>query len=203
MATELSIINRALAALGEERQLTELRGDSPPRAERVALALLPDLRDAMLRDHPWLCASARVTVTRQPLPDPVDWKFANVFLLPPDTLRLWSVDTDQAFEVGPYTLRNAEGVVTSRRKGLFTNATGPLNLSIVERVDYEHLDASLTRAMSLELASLMTGPMQADKQLAAKLKNDAREAMAYAVTVETSEFREEPSYQPGRFLTAR
>lgn len=203
MADELSLYNAALAHLGEERQLDDLEADPGSREQRVFRGLLPTLRDAMLRKHPWLCAESRLTVTRQPLTARSDWKFANVFLLPPDTLRVWQVDTDLPFQRGPYVDRNPDGSVLARRKALFCDAGGPLDLTVIERVAYEHLDEALFDAMGYELAARAAGPLQADKALQRSLQSDAREALAMAVTIETSEFRDDVVTPRGRFLSSR
>lgn len=203
MADELSIMNAALAHLGEERQLDDPAAAPAPREQRVLQALLPMVRDAMLRKHPWLCAEARLTVTRQPLDADADWAFANLFLLPVDMLRLWHVESDYPWQVGSHAIRNEDGAVTSRRTALFSGAAGPLSLRIVERVAYEHLDACLADAMAYELAARAAGPLQADKALAKQLNADAREALAMAVTIETSEFRDDVVMPRGRFLSSR
>lgn len=203
MPSELGLMNSALAHLGEERVLSDLAADPPPRELAVAKALLPDLRDAMLREHPWLCAEARLTVTRQPLPGRVDWKFANVFLLPPETLRLWDAGTTLPWQFGSYVERNDDGSVRSRRRAFYTDDQGPLNVTIIERIPFEHMDASLADAMGLKLGSRMAGPLQADKSLRNALKTEAAEAVALAVTVETSEFRTDPEIPRGTWLASR
>lgn len=203
MATELSIMNAALAHLGEELQLSDPTANPAPRQQRVFRGLLPDLRDAMLRKHPWLCAERRLTVTRMPLDAAPDWAFANAYLLPDDMLRLWDVDSDRPWQVGNWTERDGSNVVTSRQKALFAASAGPLNIRIVERIAYEHLDTLVAEAMGYELASRAAGPLQADKALKKSLKDDAREALAMAVTVETSEFRDDETIPEGRFMGAR
>jgi hypothetical protein len=208
MATEISIINTALALLGEERQLTELGGATPSREERVARALLPDLRASLLRKHPWLCGEVRGTVTRVPLEGRADWKFKNVFLLPADFLRLWGVEAftwaRDAYQVGPWTVYDGDGRVVERRKALFSNHDGPIDIGFIAEIAFEHLDPCLASVMSKELGGLMAGPLQADKALTRSLAERAREELAYAVTVETSEFQGgDPTSGPGRFLAAR
>lgn len=203
MTDQLSIFNAALSHLGEERQLDDLAPAVPSREQRVLAALLPQLRDAMLRKHPWLCAERRLTVTREPLDGDADWAFANMFLLPNEMMRLWHVDNDCAWQVGSHAVRADDGAVTSRRKALFANSAGPLRIRIVEQIDYEHLDPLLADAMGYELAARAAGPLQADKALAKSLKADAREALAMAVTAETSEFNDEVVMPRGRFLSSR
>lgn len=203
MTDQLSIYNAALSHLGEERQLDDLAPAVPPREQRVLAALLPLIRDAMLRKHPWLCAERRLTVTREPLAAEADWAFENLFLLPIEMLRLWHVNNDCAWQVGSHTVRAVDGSIASRRTALFANAAGPLKIRIIERIDYEHLDALLADAMGYELAARAAGPLQADKALAKSLKGDAREALAMAVTAETSEFNDEVVVPRGRFLSSR
>lgn len=203
MPSELSIMNAALAHLGEERQLDDPAPETPCREQRVFQGLLPDLRDAMLRKHPWLCAERRLTVTREPLTVAADWAYANLFLMPTDLLRLWSVESDEPWQLGSHAIRDDAGVVIERRKALFSGSEGPLNVKIVERVDYEHLDPCLAEAMGYELAKRAAGPLQADKALAKWLAGAANEALAMAVTVETSEFRDGETMPLGRFLSSR
>lgn len=203
MASELDIMNDALAHLGEEVQLTDLAADPAPRQQRLFRALLPSLRDATLRKHPWLCAERRLTVTRHPLDAAPDWAFAHVYLLPEDTMRVWDVDTDLPWQAGSWTERDASNVVVRRHKALFAAAAGPLKLKTVERIAYEHMDALLADVLAKDLASLAAGPLQADKALKRALRDDAREALAMAVTAETSEFRDNASIPRGRFLSVR
>ena len=203
MGSEIDLMNAALAHLGEEIQLSDPDADPAPRAQRVFRALLPTIRDAMLREHPWLCAERRLTVTRQPGDDPVDWKFRNVFLLPRETLRVWSVETEEIWQAGFLAIRDGDGAVIERRKALFSASAGPLNVTIIDTIPYEDMDALLFDAMGYELAKRAAGPLQADKALAQRLKGEAREALALAVTTETSEWREEPALSRGRFLGSR
>jgi len=203
MPSELSIMNAALAFLGEERQLTDLDADPAPREQRVMKGLLPDLRDAMLRKHPWLCAEARLTLGREALSGAPDWAYANAFVVPTDLLRLWSVDTDLPYQLGTITRRDGANQVIDRRKAIYCDAAGPLRIRFVERVDYEHLDPCLAEAMAYELASRAAGPLQADKAMQRSMRDAAREALAMAVTVETSELQDDVVIPRGRFLSSR
>lgn len=202
MATELSIINEAAAALGEEL-LSSLGGEKPSRLERVTRALLPSVRDKMLRLHPWLCAERRLELTRHPMSARADWSFSHLFLLPEGVLRVWSVKGADRWQVGTWDEADGDGVVLAERPCIFADAAGPLRARVVRRVGWGALDPLLATAMAEELAARAAGPMQADKALAKSLKQDAREALALAVTAETSEFVEDPPEGEGRWLGSR
>lgn len=202
MASELEIWNAALALLGEEVFLSDPDADPAPRQQRVAKALLPPVRDTLLRLHPWLCAERRMTLT--PLAAGAgDWRYASAFILPVEALRVWSVESCQPYQVGPHVEYKTDGTVKSRRQAVFSDETQPLKVRLIERVAYQHLDPLLADAMAHELAARMAGPLQADKAMQRRLKEDAAAALARAVTAETSEFADDPPLATGRFLGAR
>lgn len=86
MATDISICSNALLMLGDKPIASFDEGSD--RA-RTAANLWPDVRDSVLRSHPWNCAVKRVTLL--PLSDAPDFDYAYRFTLPGDWLRTLSV----------------------------------------------------------------------------------------------------------------
>lgn len=203
MSSELDLINLALAKLGEEDQLADLGQDPPVRAQRVAQSLLPTLRDAILRKHPWLCALRRRELTLITMPGRADFRFTSAFQLPPDYLRIWAVGTSRPWTRGLAEERDASGDIVARRQAILCSGDGPLRAVLVERVPYEDFDAGLFVALATELASAMAGPLQADKALAKSLKQEAQDALAEAITAETSELGNEAIVFESAWLAAR
>jgi hypothetical protein len=86
MATAVSICSNALLMLGD-KPINSLEEGSD-RA-RLAANLWPDLRDFVLRSHPWNCAVKRVTLNPQSTPPDFDFEYS--FLMPGDWLRTLQV----------------------------------------------------------------------------------------------------------------
>ena len=199
MASELELINQALAALGQERLLDDLDQDPPSRPLRVARGLLPTLRDAMLRSYPWLCAMRRRSLPALVLADNHgDWAYPTAYGLPEAVLRVWMVETGRRWQRG-----RANAVANPRRDAILASGEGPLKVVLIERVDYADLDACLFDAMALELASRMAGPLQADKALGRALRQDAEAALATAYSVDATETGNEPPLFESAWLAAR
>lgn len=86
MATAVSICSNALLMLGD-KPINSLE-EASDRA-RLAANLWPDLRDFVLRSHPWNCAIKRVTLN--PAATAPDFDFSYAFTLPGDWLRTLQV----------------------------------------------------------------------------------------------------------------
>lgn len=86
MATAVSICSNALLMLGD-KPINSLQ-ESSDRA-RLAANLWPDMRDFVLRAHPWNCATKRVMLNPQAQAPDFDFEYS--FLLPGDWLRTLQV----------------------------------------------------------------------------------------------------------------
>jgi hypothetical protein len=93
MASKIGIINSALSQLGEAA-ITALTDNS--RSARLADRTYDDLRQDVLRDHPWNFAMKRLSIASSATA-PV-WEFARQFPLPSDCLRLVEVYNPSLYE---------------------------------------------------------------------------------------------------------
>ena len=93
MATEVTIVNAALIAIGA-RTIATLADNTP--GARLANSRYIPLRDDLLRDHPWNFAMRRVTLEANAVG--VDWGFANAYLLPTDCLIVREVNGQDSGE---------------------------------------------------------------------------------------------------------
>lgn len=94
MASVVEIMNIALTLNGK-KNISSLDDNTP---EAIACrALWPTIRDSVLRDHPWNCATQRITFNRL-LEAPVSG-FKYYYQIPGNVLFVYSVDPDQYFEV--------------------------------------------------------------------------------------------------------
>lgn len=86
MATAVSICSNALLMLGDT-PINSLE-DGSERA-RLASNLWPQLRDYVLRSHPWNCATKRVVLSPEATAPEFDFSYS--FLLPGDWLRVLQI----------------------------------------------------------------------------------------------------------------
>lgn len=161
----LVILNRALDKLGQA-PLVSL-SEPGPNAARVR-RMWPGCRDAVLREHPWKCATKRVRLNE--LKDKPVFGFARRYQLPPDFLRLVAVEPEGA-------------VVEVEGDTLLADAKG-LALAYVARIENPRLfDAALSEALSVKLAAELaygtTGSTSLAEQLRAEYQQKLREARGH------------------------
>jgi len=142
MASDIDIVNGALARLGEQAILS-LADPSPPG--RLASRTYNDIRDALLREFPWNFATKRASLaadTAAPL-----WGFARSFTLPSDNLRLIDVNntSDQEW--------NNEG------GKIVTDMTAPLEIRYIALVPVDSMDSTFREALSARLAMEWAEPL--------------------------------------------
>ena len=106
MATPTSICSNAVLMLGAQ-SINDLYTDPTDRAA-LAANLYTEIRDAILRSHPWNCAIARVSLAPSIVTPPFDWNYQ--FPLPADWLKTLSVgqggyEVDYSIE-GQFVLSN-------------------------------------------------------------------------------------------------
>jgi hypothetical protein len=148
MASEVTIANAALRRLGS-LTITSFTEQSVPA--RIAKDTYADLRDSLLRMHPWKFAMKRASIPA--LAAAPDWGWAREFPFPasPDyCLRVWWVQ-NQSIETGNWTV---EG------RSVLTNFDSPLPILFVRRIEDENMMDPLFRdALSAYLASEWAQPL--------------------------------------------
>ncbi len=137
MATKISIINRALVALGRERIISPIQ---ETERGRVLNEHFNDVRDEVLREHTWNSAGARAVISED-LDKPA-FEFSHQYSLPTD----------------PYCLRVVkihewDGVWQVEGRKIVTDAPPPIRLKYVKRItSISEMDPLLATAISLKLA---------------------------------------------------
>lgn len=185
MATSvIEICNNALTDLGEEA-IASLADNT--KAARLCNQRWPAVRDAVLRAHPWNCATAQAELAASAAPP--GWQYAAAFPLPSDCLRVLAAcsagrDLD-AWEV--------------QAGAILCDEAGPLDLRYIQRLDDPRLfDPLLCEALTARLSATLAYPITASTALAQsfwalyadKLREargvDAREAAPLAAPAPTS-----------------
>lgn len=185
MPSVTDIANMALTELGAD--LIADIGQATGHAKTCHVRY-DGVRDEVLRAHPWACARRRFSLPARSEAPEYGFRFAYTLPTLPFCLRVIRLE-----DSGPWTV---EGRL------ILTDAPAPLRGIYIARIDESDFDASLTRAVSLRLASSIAYRITqsaAMKQACDKMYEDAlREARS--VNAQESGWEEDA---PSELLAAR
>ncbi len=140
MASKIGIINSALSQLGEA-PINDVTDNS--RAGRLAERTYDDLRQGLLRDHPWNFAMTRLSIAASSTA-PV-WEFERAFPLPSDCLRVVEVYNPSLLK---YRIEN-----TSAGTVIVTDLSSPLKIKYTADLeDANRMDPKFREALAARLA---------------------------------------------------
>lgn len=180
----IELCNNALNDLGEEA-IASLSDNT--KAARLCNQRWPAVRDAVLRAHPWNCATMQAELAASATR--VGWKYEACYPLPTDCLRILCVSS------GGHTVDAWE----VQASAILCDHTGPLQVSYIQRVDDPRLyDPLLCEVLTARLSATLAYPITASTALAQsfwsmyaeKLREargvDAREASPIAAPAPTT-----------------
>jgi hypothetical protein len=162
--SETSIANAALTLLGE-RRINDL--DENSKTANVLKERFDEVRDALLRRHPWSFATVRDELAANTT-DPT-WGYDFAYSLPADLLRLLEVENPGAW---PYRVEGSK---------IVTDIAAPLRIVYTRCVTVvNEMDVLFRQALAADLASdvaeAITGDNNKIDQLAAIVNAKIREA---------------------------
>ena len=149
MSTAVQVCSNALLTLGQ-RPINSFQDLSD--SVLAAANLYPMVRDAVLRAHPWNCATKRVVLSPETAAPAFGWD--RRFLLPGDCLRVLSVGREQPEEF-PYVIEAGE---------LLCDETAVYLRYIFRNENPATWDSVLTRAMVAAMAEVLAIPATGDMQ---------------------------------------
>lgn len=181
-ATEVSICSNALLLLGQ-KPISTLDESS------LAANLWPQVRETVLRSHPWNCAVKRRILAPAVEPPEFDWGYK--FLLPEDWLR-----TLQVGESGREIDYQSEG-----RYLLADVSALPLRY-VAANADVASWDTLLVNAATYGMAAALAYPVTSSASLAEVMEQKLQQALREARTVDG---QDDPPQTMGDFplLSAR
>lgn len=163
MATsEAEICNLALTQVGAARILS--LNDNTVEA-RLCKDNYPQIRDRMLRSHPWKFAKVQASLAL--LTNPPVMRFSRSFQLPADCLRVFKMMGDTSY---PWQIVGRQ---------LHTDSD-ECYIEYVKRVTVAEMDASFVEALYTELAYKLSFSLVQSVALRESLKVEARESLAAA-----------------------
>ena len=142
-STEVNLANIALTMLGQQ-PITALT-DTNNRAV-MADARYSDMRDTVLRAHPWNCAVKRDSLAKSVTAP--DWGYSNTFVLPSDFVRLVDIeDPTQKYSIEAGNQAGDNDLV------LLSDANS-MNVRYVYKItDVSKMDDTLKQAIATRLAA--------------------------------------------------
>jgi len=168
MASDVSICSNALLQVGQKpiSSLSEANDSA-----RICVNLFPQVRDSVLRSHPWNCAVKRVTLS--PETATPDFDYAYQFAVPGDLLRI--------LQVGELGFEDDYQIEQNR----ILADTNVLRLRYIFRnEDVGSWDPLLVDAVSAEMAARVAYPLTKSASLQQVMEGKARDIMKRARAVD-------------------
>lgn len=165
----VQVCNIALSNLGVKR-ITAL--DEASEGARQVSSRYEDVRDAVLRAHPWNCAKKRVALAR--LNSTPVYEYSYEFQLPADFLRMCDVED---YEV-PFRIEGRK---------LLVDQTSFNFLYVYRVTDPNELDALVVQAIGCRLAWELAAPLAKSESLKAEMWAKYETVLAEARSVDSQE----------------
>jgi len=186
MVSLVEIGNRALINLKRETLISW--NDGSVAGQRLQ-EIWPTVRDAVLRDYPWSCATGRALLAKQT--EAPAWGAVNQYKRLPDDLKVRALNVDK------YTKWRVEG------RSIVTNAEAPLGVLYTRRVtDPTIYDALLVDALQHKLTSALAIPLTQKSSFRTAAENAYERAKIAAEAVDGQEASEE-LFQDDEWLRSR
>lgn len=177
-ASEVTICNLALAALGADR-IADLGDDSQPA--RLCSVFYEPGRDAVLRAYPWNFAIRRAALAA--LSDAPAWGFDRQYQLPEGPSPEYCL---RVLEVDQADDRNAPFLIEGRK--ILTDIEAPLYIKYIARVtDPAQFDAAFIRALAARLAVDLAYPLTASASMVEQVSKLYQAVMSEARIVDAQE----------------
>ena len=191
--TETDLANMALTMIGQQ-VITAISEDS----NRAVMCnkRLGDVRDTVLRSHPWNCASKRASLSDSGV-DPA-WGFTQSYTLPTDFVRLIATDSpDEPYQIEAGNQGGSNAVV------LMTDAGSMKIKYIYKLTDVTKMDYSLQQAIACRLAHEICMPLTGDINLSNMMLQKYDAIIKEAQFTDSSAMAAYDKLQPVDWLTAR
>lgn len=197
MASEVQIARLALQHIGDRFDITSLT-EASPEAEQVNL-VFADVRDMVLREHPWKFARKYVSPAELSGTAPANWAY--MYAYPSDAMRVIRIVNPLGDDKPPIRFevaRNADDL-----KVLLTNESEPTFEYTQRIIDPQQFDPQFVIALSYRLAQYIAIPITGDRQIMADMKQLADTELGKARSSDANEGFEIPRPSEAEWINAR
>lgn len=197
MASEVQIARLALQHLGDRFDITSL-DEATPEAEQVNL-VYDEVRDMVLRGHPWKFAKKFFTPAYLTATPPADWGY--MYTYPSDCLRMLRIVNPLGGGKPP--IRFEIGLNSSGNKVILTNES-EITIEYTSRVtDPNMYDSQFITGMAYRLAQYLAIPITGDRQRMADMQALADRELGMAMSTDANEGFEEVPMSQATWVDAR
>jgi hypothetical protein len=175
--SEVQIAKLALSHLGDRYDITSL-SEASPEAEQVNL-VFENLRDALVREHPWKFALSYFTPSALVGTPPAHWGY--MYAYPSDALKVWRI-INPLDPIGVHLppLKFSVGRTSAGTKVLLTNESEP-EFEYCRRItNIAEVDANFAMALSWRIAMHIAMPITGDGGIAQMMAQQAQYWVAHA-----------------------
>jgi hypothetical protein len=197
MASEAQIAKLALQHLGDRYDITSL-DEASPEAEQVNL-IFEDVRDAMLRSHPWKFAVKQTSPSTLVGTVPNQWDY--MFVYPSDALKVLNIVNPFGRAEKPIkfdVMLNSTGT-----KVLVCDLEEPEFRYISKVTDTGMFDPAFVIAFAYRLAENLAIPLTGDTALRDRMRALADAETSAAMRENANEGVEEEIFRDPDWITAR
>ena len=179
MATDIDIVNMALAHLADEASVTSIDPPEDTLQAKQSARFYPIARDNILSRFPWSFATQRGSlVVASGITPPINW--LNAYAFPINALRVLEVtdpiNTDNNLTGGwPFIVE-----ISGAQRVVYTNADSAVARFIFSQTDTTMYSIEFINALSYELAGLLAGPITRDRNVAQAMTQQAEIGLAQA-----------------------
>ena len=180
MAGAVDICNIALTNLGEQKIVSL---DENNERARLSKLRFDDVRDTVLRLHPWNCVTARTILNRDT--DTPAWGYTYQYSLPSDCIRVLSIhDATIAYRIEGSKLHTDSGTI---------------KLKYIQRPsDLTVLDANVVNLIGIRLAWELAEPLTAKTALKTEMWQKFTLELATTRSMDATEGTHKYSFQKWR-----
>ena len=197
MSSEVQIARLALQHLGDRYDITSL-DEASPEAEQVKL-VFDNVRDMVLREHPWKFARKYATPAQLTGVVPGNWDY--MFTYPSDALRIIRIVNPLGDNQPPIrfeTARNSADVHT-----ILCNESEPTIEYTKQVTDPQQFDPQFVTALAYRIAQYIAMPITGDRSIMSDMKTLADIEIGKAQATDANEGFEAVRPAEATWITAR
>jgi len=197
MTSEVQIARLALQHLGDRYDITSLT-EASPEAEQVNL-VFDNVRDMVLREHPWKFARKYATPASLAGVVPGNWSY--MYTYPSDAMRVIRIVNPLGDDKTPIRFEIARNAADLRV--VLTNESEPTLEYTKQVTDPQQFDPQFVIAFSYRLAQYIAMPITGDRQVMADMKSMADIEINKAKASDANEGFEAPQPAEAGWINAR
>ena len=197
MTSEVQIARLALQHLGDRYDITSLT-EASPEAEQVNL-VFDNVRDMVLREHPWKFARKYTTPASLAGVVPGNWSY--MYTYPSDAMRVIRIVNPLGDDKTPIRFEIARNSADLRV--VLTNESEPTLEYTKQVTDPQQFDPQFVIAFSYRLAQYIAMPITGDRQVMADMKSMADIEIGKAKASDANEGFEAPQPAEAGWINAR